>query len=99
MHSKDQQSAVLAFLRERIRGSVVASGEQAYDQQRMPWLQVVDQHPAVIVNASDVEDIRIAVQAASHEGLPLAVQNTGHGVARACNGGVLLRLTEMKASR
>ena len=97
MHSKDQQSALLSFLRERISGSVVAFSEQTYDKQRTPWLQVVDQHPAAIVNASDVEDIRIAVQAASHEGLPLAVQNTGHGIARACDGGILLRLAEMKA--
>ncbi len=97
MHPKDQQSALWASLRKRIRGSVVAFGEQTYDQQRTPWLQVIDQHPAVIVNASDVEDIRLTVQTASHQGLPLAVQNTGHGIAKGCDGGILLRLAEMKA--
>ena len=92
-----QHSQLLDFLRKRIRGNVIAFGEKDYDQQRTPWLQVIDQHPAVIVNAANVEDIRVAVQAASHENLPLAVQNTGHGIARACDGGILLRLTELKA--
>ncbi len=89
--------ALVALLRNEISGSVVAIGEETYDRQRTPWLQVIDQHPAVIVNAANVEDICVAVRTAAREGLPLGVQNTGHGIARACEGGILLRLSEMKS--
>ena len=90
------ESSSLQRLRERVHGSVASFGDASYDRERTPWLQVVDQHPAAIVNAADVEDIRLAIQVASEEHLPLAVQNTGHGIARACDGGILLRLSEMK---
>ena len=98
MHLQNKRhAALLQQLRTQVTGRVVAFGEDAYDQQRTPWLRVIDQHPIAIVNAASVEDICVTVQTASREGLPLAVQNTGHGIARPCDGGILLRLTEMKA--
>lgn len=90
-----QKSALLEELRQQISGEVVSFGEKMYDKQRTPWLQVIDQHPLAIVNAANIEDISRCVRFATREGLPLAVQNTGHGIARACNGGILLRLSGM----
>ena len=98
MHTANKQHPyLLESLRSRVSGSVVGFGESEYDPQRTPWLQVVEQHPAVIVNATNVEDIQVAVETACRERLPFGVQNTGHGIARACDGGILLRLSEMKA--
>lgn len=87
----------LQLLRQRVSGSVSAHGDKQYDKQRTPWLEVVDQHPSAIVNAQTVQDIVETIRFARERNLPLGVQNTGHGIARPCNGGVLLRLAEMKS--
>ncbi len=95
MASKDQ-SALITALRQSVSGSVVSPSDGDYDKQRKPWLEVVDQHPIAIVNAVSIDDISHTVRFATEQGLPLGVQNTGHGITRACDGGILLRLAEMK---
>ncbi len=89
--------AALEKLRRQLTGSVVTNGDKAYDKQRTPWLQVLEQHPAAIVNAANLDDIVAVVRTASEFAVPLAVQNTGHGIAQPCNGGILLRLSEMRS--
>ncbi len=97
MSSKQKYpSDALERLRSKITGSMVLPGDRAYDKQRRPWLEVVEQRPSVIVNAISVEDIVATIRTAGELGLPLGVQNTGHGIAVACNEGILLRLSEMK---
>lgn len=86
----------LKRFRHRLTGSLTEPEENGYDQQRTPWLQVVDQFPAAIVNAANTQDVVETVRFAREMGVDLAVQNTGHGIARPCNGGVLLRLSGMK---
>ncbi len=93
--AQTKQTTLLKELREQISGAVVSSNDKAYDNQRTPWLQVIDQHPVAIVNAANIEDISRCVRLTAREELPLAVQNTGHGIAQACNGGILLRLSAM----
>ncbi len=95
MASKDH-SELIAALRQRVSGSVVSPADGDYDRLRQPWLEIVDQRPVAIVNAVSVEDISATVRFATEQGLPLGVQNTGHGITRACDGGILLRLAEMK---
>ena len=95
MASKDQ-SALITALRQSVSGSVVSPSDGDYDKQRQPWLEVVDQHPVAIVNAASIDDISHTVRFATEQSLPLGVQNTGHGIIRACDGGILLRLAEMK---
>ena len=87
-------SEVVERLKNSISGAVLTSQDSDYDDQRKPWLQVVDQHPSVIVNARTTEDIAATVRAAKKFQLPLGVQHTGHGIAVACNQGILLRLAE-----
>ena len=87
----------LQWLKQQVDGSVTTQKDNDYDDQRTPWLEVIDQLPAAIVNAATVQDIGTAVRFARERNLPLGVQNTGHGIARPCNGGILLRLSDMKA--
>ena len=79
-----------------IQGRVCLPGQKDYDQLRTPWLQMIDQHPALIVEAASVSDIAAAVGFARDHALPLGVMSTGHGIAAACNNGLLLRLSKMK---
>lgn len=87
----------LQLLKERVSGSVSILDDPKYDQQRRPWLDVIDQHPWAIVNARTTKDIVETIRFARERKVPLAVQNTGHGIVRACDSGILLRLSEMKA--
>ena len=85
------------LFKRKVNCSVVTSGDSEYDEQRTPWLEVVEQLPSAIVNAESVQDIAETVRFAGERNIALGVQNTGHGIARPCNGGILLRLSKMKA--
>ena len=91
------QTDILQRLKQRVRCAVVAPGDREYDAQRTPWLEVVRQLPLAIVNAETTQDIAETVHFVRENDLPLAVQNTGHGIALPCNSGILLRLSAMKA--
>lgn len=86
----------IATLRSQLDGGVSLPGDTDYDELRSPWLQVVDQHPALIVDAASAADVVSAVNVARMHGLPLAVMATGHGIAAPCDDGLLLRLAKMK---
>lgn len=93
---KKYPSEAIEQLKTKISGSVIVRGDADYDKQRTPWLQVVEQHPSAIVNALSVQDIVETLRTARELDLPLGVQNTGHGFTVPCNGGILLRLSDMK---
>lgn len=95
MSGSHYPSGLVEQLKQSVSGSVITPRDSDYDKQRKPWLQVVDQHPSVIVNALTTEDIAATVRIAGEFHLPLGVQHTGHGIAVACNQGVLLRLASM----
>jgi len=68
-------------LRGRIHGTVVVSGDDAYDQARSVWNGMIDAFPVAIVRVADVEDVRAAVAFAREHGLAIAVRGGGHNVA------------------
>jgi FAD/FMN-containing dehydrogenase len=72
-------------------------GDEGYEAARLAWRRNLDPHPAMIVEATTTEDIRIAVLSAQERGLPLGVQATGHGAVRPANGGLLLKTNRMTA--
>ena len=85
----------VSALRERVAGRVLAPGDDGYDSARMPWQRRHDPRPAVIVDARGVADVVAAIRFAREHDLPLAVQATGHGMARPADDGVLLRTAAM----
>ena len=90
-----QQSEYTSFAHD-IRGTVTYPVDRRYDELRKPWLQVIDQHPALIVEAASVEDVVASVKLAREGSLLLGIMTTGHGIAAACDGGLLLRLSNLK---
>ena len=95
--SKKPENKTLEALRSKLSGTVLSDHDKGYDDQRKAWLDVVEQRPSLIVNAATVDDIVEAVRTARDLELSLGVQNTGHGVAVACDEGLLLRLPGMKS--
>lgn len=77
-------------LTARLRGTVTAPGDPDYDADRAAWNLAVDQHPAVVVRAVDDTDVAVAVRFAAEHDLGVAVQATGHGVARPADNALLL---------
>jgi hypothetical protein len=82
-------------LREQIAGDVFQPGDAGYDGARAAWNLSVDQYPEVVVVAHNANDIAAAVRFANAAELAIAVQATGHGVARKANGAVLIVTAQM----
>ncbi|MFE7785048.1 FAD-binding oxidoreductase [Streptomyces nigrescens] len=91
--------AALAALVDRVRGPVLVPGDDGYDAERSGF-QLARQHrPAVIVGARGAEDVVAAVRFARDQGLPVAVQATGHGLSAATDGGLLISTRRMAGVR
>src|SRR3954469_21698973 len=69
----------LESLRDAIAGEVVAPGDAGWDQARLAWNLLADQHPALVVIAGEDADIASTVRFARGNGLRVAPQATGHG--------------------
>src|SRR5271165_4255356 len=93
--------ATLAELRTRMLGSVIAPGEDGYENARRIWNHAIDKHPALVLRCSGVADVISGVQFACSEGLPVAIRCGAHSVAgfSTCDGGVVLDLSAMAAVR
>jgi hypothetical protein len=88
----------IAEFRRRIGGEVITHSDGGYDVARSAWNLTVDQHPALIVVADTVADVATSVRFARANSLRVAIQATGHGVARPADGALLIvtsRLTDV----
>jgi FAD/FMN-containing dehydrogenase len=72
-------------------GRVLGSGDDGYEEARLAWQRRFDPRPALIAEAASAEDVALAVRAARDNGLPLAIQATGHGVVVPSDGALLLK--------
>ncbi|WP_369200294.1 FAD-binding oxidoreductase [Streptomyces sp. PU-14G] len=89
----------LDALRQAVHGSVLVPGEAGYDLERTGF-QRGDRHaPEVVVAAHSADDVREAVAFARRNGLPVAVQATGHGLGKAARGGVLVSTRHLAGIR
>ena len=85
-------------LRHAVRGSVLAPGDEGWDEARTPWNVAFEQHPALIVVPDDSADVQAVVRFATANGLRVAPQGTGHGVASLgdLSDAVLVRMHELR---
>jgi hypothetical protein len=74
-------AAGLEHLRRAVRGRATLPGEASWDAARQAWNLAVDQHPAAVIDAADVDDVQTTVRFAARAGLRVAMQGTGHGAA------------------
>jgi FAD/FMN-containing dehydrogenase len=85
-------------LRHAVRGSVLAPGDEGWDEARTPWNLAFEQHPALIVVPICSADVQATVRFALANGLRVAPQGTGHGVGTLgdLSDAILVRMTEMR---
>ncbi|MDT0454418.1 FAD-binding oxidoreductase [Streptomyces sp. DSM 41527] len=86
-------------LAARTEGPVLLPGQEGFDEELTGFNLAVRHRPEVIVGAARAEDVVAAVDFAAAHGLPVAVQNTGHGFSVAAEGGLLVTTRRMAAVR
>jgi len=85
-------------LRHAVCGYVLAPGDEGWDEARTPWNVAFDQQPALIVVPANSADVQAVVRFALANGLRLAPQGTGHGVASLgdVSDAVLVRMHKLR---
>lgn len=82
--------AGLDSLSRSLTGTLALPGDPRYTELATPWNVAVRTRPAAVVEARSAHDIVEAVRYAASVGLPVGVQSTGHGVAGALDGALLV---------
>jgi FAD/FMN-containing dehydrogenase len=95
---RGMQTDMLAELRQRHRGPVIAVDDAGYDPARLTFNGMIDRRPELIVRPLDVDDVVSAVTFAAEADLPIAVRGGGHSVAGHCigDGGLVVDLRLMR---
>lgn len=88
----------ISEVRSSFKGQVIAPGDVEYDQARTVFYGGVDRHPAVIIRATNAEEVSHVVALAREHDLELAVRSGGHSNAghSVTEGGIVLDLSFMK---
>src|SRR5205809_1341565 len=94
-------TTTLDELRTQVRGDVIATDDEAYEEARHVYNAMIDRRPAMIVRAANVGDVIASVNLAREDGLDLAVRGGGHSVPGfgTCEGGVVIDLSGMRGVR
>jgi FAD/FMN-containing dehydrogenase len=81
-----------------VRGRVLVSGDDGYDEARAIWNGLIDRRPALIVQCTGAADVVDAVNFARAHDLLLSIKGGGHNVAgNAVNdGGLVIDLSGMR---
>ncbi len=98
-HAPTLDPAAIQAFRKRLRGPVLAPGDDGYDEARKVWNGLIDRYPALIARPLDQDDVARAIEFARGEHLPLAVRGGGHSVAGfgTNDGGLVIDLGLMKS--
>jgi FAD/FMN-containing dehydrogenase len=85
-------------LRQRVRGAVLAVGDDGYEMARAVWNGLVDRRPAVVVRVADARDVVEALAFAAEQGLRVTVRGGGHNVAgtSVADGALVLDMSGLK---
>lgn len=95
------EAAEIKELKAALRGNLLLSGSEGYDQARRVLNPSIDKHPALIVQPSGAADVSTAVAFARERNLLLAVKCGGHSFSgkSTCQGGMQLDLSSFRHVR
>jgi hypothetical protein len=90
--------SALELLRTEVRGGVLVSRDDEYDDARALYNAMIDKHPAAIVRCHDAADVIAAVRFGRDEGLDIAIRGGGHngGGLGSVDDGIVIDLSGMR---
>ena len=88
-------------LRGQVRGEVISSEDEGYEDARRVYNAMIERSPAAIVRAANAGYVMAGVNFAREGGLDLAVRGGGHSVPGfgTCDDGVVIDLSGMRGVR
>ncbi len=91
-------SAVEDF-RASLRGELLLSGENGYEEARTIWNGMIDKKPALVARCLGASDVIKAVNFARSHQILVAVKSGGHNVAgnAVCDDGLVIDFSAMKS--
>ena len=93
--------AALQELSDAMRGQLLLSETDGYDNARQVWNGMIDKRPGVIARCSGAADVKQAVDFARSNDLLVAVRGGGHSISgkSVCEGGLMIDLAPMRGVR
>ncbi|HMF98975.1 MAG TPA: FAD-binding oxidoreductase [Vicinamibacterales bacterium] len=93
----------LRRFRDRFTGSIIVPGDAEYDSARavVSLNPRTDKRPRLIARCANADDVARALEFGREQSLEIAVRGGGHDLlgASACDGGIVIDLSPMKAIR
>ena len=91
----------IARFRNSLRGELIEPGVAEYENARRVYNAMIDRHPRLIAQCSDVADVIASVNFARDNDLLLAIRGGGHnaGGLGVCDDGLVIDLSRMKGIR
>jgi len=88
-------------LRAQVRGEVVSSEDEGYEEARKVYNAMIDRRPAVVVRVANVGDVMAAVNFARENSLDLSIRGGGHSVPGfgTNDGGLVIDFSRMRGVR
>ena len=88
-------------LRAQVRGEVISSEDEGYEDARRVFNAMIDRRPAVVVRVANVGDVMAAVNFARESSLNLSIRGGGHSVPGfgTNDGGVVIDFSSMRGVR
>lgn len=95
------EESVLKELKAALRGQLLLSGNNGYDDARRVLNRSIDKYPALIVRPSGAADVATAVRFANERNLLVAVKCGGHSFSgkSTCDGGLQIDLSMIRGAR
>ena len=92
-----KEAAVEEF-RSSLRGALLRSSDEGYDEARKIWNGMIDKRPGLIAQCTGAADALTAVRFARDHNLLVSIRGGGHNVAGTalCDGGLVIDLSLMK---
>ena len=93
------EDQIVERFKDSLRGGLIRSGDEVYDEARKVFNGLIDRRPDMIVRCADTSDVVTSVNFARANDLLVAIRGGGHNVAGTgvCDGGMLIDLSTMKA--
>jgi FAD/FMN-containing dehydrogenase len=94
----DLEPGKLDALKLRLRGAVIAPGEEGYEASRTVWNAMIDRKPAAVARCLGAADVIACVQFAREHDLLLCIRGGGHNIAglATADAALMLDLSPMR---